>query len=100
MIDFSPGRQDVTYRTGNTFSTEVDWSIDLTGYTVTSALVSLVTGATVTALTTTVTDAGAGKVGVVFPAITTVGTYGWRQEWTDPNGDKRTGLMGYVEVTP
>lgn len=100
MIDFSAGRQDVTYRTGDNFSTEVDWSLDLTGYTVTSALVSVVTGATVLALTTTLTDAAAGKVGVAFPAVTVPGTYEWRQTLVSPGGDTRTGLIGYVEVTP
>lgn len=100
MIDFGPGRQDVRYRAGDAFSTEVDWSINLTGYTVTSSLVSLVTGAAVAPLATTVADAAAGRVAVSFPAVNVPGTYGWQQTWVAPSGDKRTGLVGYVEVMP
>lgn len=100
LLDGGPGRQDFTFRAGDTFRTEVDWSIDLSGYAVTSALVSLVTGATVASIPTTLVDASAGRVGVEFPAVTVPGTYGWTQTWVAPNGDTRTGLVGYVEVTP
>lgn len=99
LLDKVPGRQDIRYRAGDTLATEVDWSIDLTGYTVTSDLISLVTGATVTAIATTLTDAAAGKVGVTFPPITVPGTYGWTQTWVSPSGSRQTGLKGYVEVT-
>lgn len=100
LLDGGPGRQDIRFRAGDTFRTEVDWSIDLTGYTVTSALVSLVNGATLAAIPTAFVDAAAGRVGVAFPAIDVAGTYGWTQTWVAPNGDTRTGLVGYVEVTP
>jgi hypothetical protein len=99
MLNLGPGRQDFTFRAGNTFTTEVDWSIDLSGYAVTSELVSLVTGAKVMDITTTLTDAASGKVGMAFAAVTVPGTYGWAQTWVAPNGDTRTGLRGYVEVT-
>lgn len=99
-LDKSPGKQDFVYRRGDTFSTEVDWSIDLTGYTVTSDLVSLVTGAVVQPITTTLTNAAAGIVGLDFPAITVPGTYGWQQKWVSPSGETQTGLKGYVEVLP
>lgn len=99
ILDLRPGRHDFAYRVGNTFSTEVDWSINLTGYTVTTEIVSLVTGTKVVDVATTLTDAALGKVGLSFPALSVCGTYGWRQTWVSPSGETRTGLAGYVEVT-
>lgn len=98
-LDLSPGSQNFVVHSGNAFQTEVDWSIDLTGYTVTSSMVSLVTGAQAYPVTTTLTDAAAGKVGLSFSAVTVPGTYGFQQSWTT-GGQTRTVLSGYVEVLP
>lgn len=98
MFDFGPGRQDFSYRKGNTFSVEIDWSIDLSGYSVTTELYSLVNGDTVASVGTAITDPSSGKLRVTFPPNVVPGTYGWRQTWQSSIGESRTGLAGYVEV--
>jgi hypothetical protein len=94
--DFSPGRQDVVYRTGDTRTVEVDWPLDLTGRTPVCVLLSTVTGELIDTLTSQVTDASAGKINVTFPATLVVGTYVWAMRLDDDT----TGIRGYVEVTP
>lgn len=98
-----PGTMNLAWRKSNDFSTLIDFNgTTLAGYTVASSLVSLVTGSTVTAFTTTVVDADAGQVNVSMTdsqtAALPAGTYGWRLDWTAPGGVQRTALQGTVEV--
>ena len=99
-----PGSLSLALRTGDEFGTQVDFTpTDLTGYTVTSQIVSLVSGLTVTSIATTLADAAAGKVNLAMTETQTAamvpGTYGWRLEWNAPGDVKRTALSGMVEVT-
>lgn len=98
-----PGSLPIAFRRGDTVSTELDFSISLTGSTVSSQIVSLVSGGAVTALTTTVVDASAGVVNIglskTASADLAVGTYRWELTTLDSGDAKRTYLMGFVEVT-
>jgi hypothetical protein len=96
-----PGPLSLAFRAGDEFSSLIDFDTTLSGFTVSSNIVSLVTGATVASVTTTLVDAAAGQVNVGLTEAETAalaaGTYGWRLEWD--NGAKRTALEGFVEVT-
>jgi len=97
-----PGTMGLSFRAGDSFSTLIDFDpISLVGHTVSSQIVSLVTGQSVTPLTTLVTDAAGGKVNVSLTSQQTaslpVGSYGWEIVWD--NGAKRTALSGVCEVT-
>ena len=98
-----PGSLSLSLRAGDEFGTTVDFDTTLADYTVTSHIVSLVTGQTVTAITTTLVDAASGQVGIAMTEAQTgalaAGTYGWRLEWVAPGDVKRTALAGMVEVT-
>lgn len=100
----TPGKLNIGFRRGETYAEVIDTSLDMTGYVVASEMFSLVTGATVLAITTTLVDAAAGKVDVGLTTQQTAslaaGTYGWRQMWTAPGGAAREGLIGYAEVRP
>ena len=98
----TPGTMNLTVKQGDTLSVLVDFDpVDVTGYTVTSSISSLVTGASVLGLTTSVTDAAAGKVNVSLTKQQTaslpVGSYGWSLLWDTPA--RRTALSGIFEVT-
>lgn len=93
----------LAFKRADSFATDVDFDgVELTGYTVAATVVSLVTGAAVTSFTTTVTDAGAGKVSLSLSDTQTAalpaGTYGWHLDWVAPGGVQRTALSGTVEV--
>ena len=97
-----PGQMGLTFRAGDALSTLIDFDpVTLSGFTVSSQIVSLVTGLPVKAITTVVTDATAGKVNVSLTGPETAalapGSYGWELAWTD--GSKRTALSGVCEVT-
>lgn len=97
-----PGTLNFAIRQSDEFATEVDFSTSLSGFTVSSSIVSAVTGETVTAISTTLTDAAAGKVGLSLTESQTaglpVGTYGWRLIWVAPGNSQRTALSGSLEV--
>jgi len=98
-----PGTMNLAYKRANDFSTLIDFDgTTLVGYTVTASMVSLVTGSSVQAFTTSVTDAAAGQVNVSLTDTQTAalpaGTYGWRLDWTAPGDIQRTALQGTVEV--
>ena len=99
--DQTPGTLNLKMNQGNDFSSLVDFSISLTGYTVTSSVTSLVTGSDVVPFTVTVVSATAGQVNVSLSDTQTAalarGTYGWRMAWTESNAT-RTALTGTVEV--
>lgn len=98
-----PGKLPVAFRRGDTVSTELDFSISLTGCTATAQVVSLVSGGVVTPVTTTVIDAAAGRVNIGLTRTQTaalaVGTYRWELSAIDSGDAKRTYLLGFVEVT-
>ncbi len=98
-----PGLLNLAMRRGDTFSTTVDFDVDLSGHTVTAAVVSPITGATTSTIVTSVAAGTAGVVSLSMSDVQTsavpVGTHGWRLEWVTPGGYRRTVLSGFVEVT-
>lgn len=99
--DQTPGSLNLAFNRGDDFSTLVDFSIGMTGYTVTASLTSLVTGAEVLPFTVTVVSAANGQINIALSDTQTAalarGTYGWRMVWTENNAT-RTALTGFVEV--
>jgi len=98
----TPGTMNLTVKQGDTLSVLVDFDpTNVTGYTVTSTVTSLVSGVSVIGLTTSVTDAAAGKINVSLTRQQTaslpVGSYGWSLIWDTPA--RRTALSGIFEVT-
>lgn len=98
-----PGAMSLALRRSDDFATQIDFDgTTLEGYTVTSTLTSLVTGAAVTSFTTTVTDAAAGQVNIALTNTQTAalpaGTYGWRLDWVAPGDVQRSALSGTCEV--
>jgi len=69
---------------------------------VTSSIVSLVTGAVVQQVTTTLTDAAAGVVNVSLTEAQTAaipaGTYSFVLQWVAPGSVGRTIYEGFCEV--
>lgn len=98
-----PGELNLSFRRADEVSTEIDFSpISLTGFTVTSMIVSLVSGATVASIATTLIDAAAGRVNIELTdeqtAALPLGTYRWNLT-ADDGLAKRTYLTGIVEVS-
>jgi len=96
-----PGSLSLSIVQGDEFATVVDFSIDMSGYSVSSEIYSLVDG-TVTAMTTTFANAALGTVNIGMTEAETsdlaVGTYGWRLQWLAPGSVTRTALTGLLEV--
>ena len=97
----TPGTLGLSFNRGDDFSTLIDFSITMTGYTVTAAIYSLISGDTVQAFTVTASNASAGQFNISLTDAQTAaiprGTYGWRMTWTENNAT-RTALTGFVEV--
>ena len=98
-----PGSLGLSFRRGDELGTSIDFTpTDLTGYTVTSDIVSLVTGSVVQPVTVAISNATAGVVAISLTETQTaalpVGTYGWRLEWHAPGSVRRTALQGTCEV--
>lgn len=98
-----PGTLGLTFRAGDLVSTEIDFSpLALTGYTMSAALSSLVSGEEVVEVTTVVTNASLGQVNVSLTDEQTAqlepGTYTWELVG-ETAGARRTLLTGFVEVT-
>jgi hypothetical protein len=100
--DQAPGTLNLSFSRGDDFSALVDFSISMSGYTVTAGVTSLVTGSEVQALTVSTVSATAGQFNVSLTDAQTIamarGTYGWQMKWTEGNAT-RTALTGFVEVT-
>jgi hypothetical protein len=100
--DQTPGSLNLAFNRGDDFSALVDFSIGMTGYTVTAAITSLVTGNEVQPLTVSFASATAGQVNVSLTDTQTAalarGTYGWTMRWTE-GAATRTALTGFVEVS-
>ena len=99
--DQTPGTLNLSFVRGDDFSTLVDFSIAMTGYTVAAALYSTVSGALVQAFTVTAANAASGQYNISLTDTQTAalprGTYTWRMTWVENNAT-RTALTGYVEV--
>ena len=99
-----PGSMGLRFKSGDTFSTVVDFDISLSNHTVSSSLTSLVHGGEVSPITTSFVDQAAGKVSISLTHSQTAAippaSYGWEMSWVAPGGVKRTALSGVVEVTP
>ena len=99
--DQTPGVLNLSFNRGDDFSSLLDFSIAMTGYTVTSSMTSLVTGADVQAFTVTVPSAANGQVNIALTDTQTAalprGTYGWYLKWVE-GSNTRTALTGSVEV--
>ena len=100
-----PGSMNLAFKRGDDFSTVIDFGgVSLVGYTVSSEIRSLVTGANVLPITTSITDAAAALISVSLTdsqtASLAAGTYGWRVDWIAPGGLQRSALNGTVEVAP
>jgi hypothetical protein len=98
-----PGELNLAFRRGDEVSTEIDFSpISLTGFTMTSTLASLVSGGTVSSITTTMVDAAAGRLNIGLTdeqtAALPVGTYRWDLTANDGTA-RRSYLTGVVEVS-
>jgi len=102
--DQLPGQLNLSVRGGDRLSAEIDFNpISLTGSTMAATISSLVGGNTLASMTTTLTDAAAGKVNVSLTGTQTVdlprGTYRWDLTATDAASVRRSYLTGFVEVT-
>jgi hypothetical protein len=99
--DQTPGTLNLSFKRSDDFSAMVDFSIGMTGYTVTAGITSLVTGSEVQPLAVSFVSATAGQVNVSLTDTQTAalarGTYGWQMQWTEGNAT-RTALTGFVEV--
>ena len=99
-----PGTLNLAFRKSDQFGTQVDFDVSLLGASVTSQIVSAVSGVTVAAFTTTLDDSAAGKVGISLTESQTsaipVGTYNWNMVVTQTGDVQRTYLSGVVEVRP
>jgi hypothetical protein len=100
--DQAPGTLNLSFNRGDDFSALVDFSISMSGYTVTAGVTSLVTGSEVQALTVSTVSATAGTFNVSLTDTQTAalarGTYGWQMKWVEGQAT-RTALTGFVEVT-
>jgi len=100
--DQTPGSLNLAFTRGDDFSALVDFSIGMTGYTVSASMTSLVTGGEVQPLAVSFVSATAGQVNVSLTDTQTAalprGTYGWNMKWTE-GVNTRTALTGFVEVS-
>ena len=97
-----PGALNLEVKRTDELGSVFDFDIDLTGYTVSSNISSLVTGSVVTTMTVSIVNAAAGQVGIAMSEAATtnlaVGTYGWALNSVAPGSVTRTLLAGFLEV--
>ena len=97
-----PGNLNLVVKRGDHFAATVDFDIDLTGYTVSSSMSSLVTGSQLSTVSTAITSASLGQVTVTLPKqqteLLSPGSYGWNMKWIPPAGGERSILGGVLEV--
>jgi hypothetical protein len=97
-----PGTLNLSVKSGDDFATTVDFDVNLTGYTTSVSLISLVTGSEITPISSTVTNAAMGQVTINLTDVQTSalspGSYRWGMKWTASNGDVRSALGGILEV--
>ena len=97
-----PGTLHVAFVRGDDYSTLLDLSISLVGYSLDAQLYSLTNGQTVATPTVSVVDAAAGKFNLTLSdaqaAALPPGTLGLRIRWTAPGDYKRRAFEGTCEV--
>lgn len=97
-----PGELNIAFNRGDDYSTLVDLSISIVGYTWVAEIYSLVTGATLTNPTVDVVDAAQGRFNLAISdaqaAALPPGTLGLRIRWTAPGDYKRVAFDGVCEV--
>lgn len=96
-----PTLLNLDLQSGDEFAFEVNFSLDLTGYTATSQIVSASYGEPVLTPTTTITNPAEGIITVSLTETQTAalrGTYRWSLTWVAPGGVTRQVLYGFVEV--
>ena len=102
-FSITPGDLTLEVKRGNRFATVVDFDISLTGYTVTSTIVSVVSGSTVLPITVDASLFADGKVGLSLSDSQTsalaAGTYRWSLTWNQ-GSSPRTALEGFLEIVP
>lgn len=99
-----PGTLHLDIYQGDDFSVDLDFDIDLTGYTLTSQIRHEPSDSSpAETLTVTMTDAANGLVELSLTAAETADLiaqrYWWDLQWTEPSGDIRTVLRGRATVT-
>lgn len=96
-----PGTLNIRFKRGDTFLTRIDFSITLTGYTVSSELLRIANRTALQSITTTVIDDVNGIVDVSMTAAETAalgaGTYIWQLTW-QTGSQVRTAIEGFLEV--
>ncbi len=90
---------NVRARRNDDLAQVIDTNLDLTGYTVTSDVVSVVDGSQVATCAISVTSATAGTLQITMPTTMPAGTYNWQLSWDAPGGTTRKALSGTYEVT-
>jgi len=97
-----PGELSIALCRGDDYSTLIDLSIGIVGYTWAAVLYSLVNGQTVAQPAITVVDAVTGQINISLTdaqaAALAPGTYGLRVHWTAPGDAKRRAFEGVCEV--
>ncbi|NDD86073.1 hypothetical protein EBZ38_17575 [bacterium] len=98
----TPGELSISLCRGDDYSTLVDLSISIVGYTWSAAIYSLSTGTTLVYPTISVVNASAGTFTVSITdtqaATLPPGTLGIRIDWTAPGDMKRRAFEGVCEV--
>lgn len=99
--DQSPGVLNLSFVRNNTFSALIDVSIDMTGYTTSAVISSVVTGENIMPFTVSTVSAAEGKVNLSLTNTQTAslakGSYSWTMSWAEGFAT-RTALTGMVEV--
>lgn len=97
-----PGELNIAFNRGDDYSTLVDLSISIVGYTWTAEIYSLVTRATLANPTIDVVDAAQGRFNLAISdtqaAALPPGSLGLRIRWTAPGDYKRLAFDGICEV--
>jgi len=88
---------------GNTRDIELDWNINLVGYTFMAKIVNATTGALIVAVPVIVVDLAAGQITLkITDAValaTPIGVHKLLLDWVDPDTLIRTVTAGTYEVS-
>jgi len=97
-----PGTLHVAFVRGDDYSTLLDLSISVVGYTFAAEIYSLTNGQIIATPAITAVDAALGKINLAITdtqaAELPPGTLGLRIRWTAPGDVKRRAIEGVCEV--
>lgn len=93
------GVANIRGRRNDDLAASVDLDVDVTGYTWTSGVVSVVDGSEVATCSVSVVAATAGTVQVTWPTDMPAGTYEWFLTFDAPGDVTRKAIVGTFEVT-